>query len=74
MQFLRSKSVAWQIDKSRLALTGTSAGACTSLWFLMHDDLADSVAQEPVLRKSTRVIAAIGIAGQTSIDPEKIVP
>jgi len=41
IQYIRSKSGPWNIDKSRIALTGGSAGACTSMWLLLHDDLAD---------------------------------
>ncbi len=74
IQFLRSKAAEWQIDKSRIALQGTSAGACTSMWLLMHDDLADPDSPDIILRNSSRVIAAVGIAGQTSIDPKQIVP
>ncbi|MDP3073025.1 MAG: alpha/beta hydrolase [Opitutaceae bacterium] len=69
VQYLRSKAAEWNIDKDRLALTGNSAGACTSMWLLLHDDLADSHARDPILRESTRVCAAAVTAGQTSIDP-----
>ncbi|MFW6171006.1 MAG: alpha/beta hydrolase fold domain-containing protein, partial [Planctomycetota bacterium] len=72
IQFLRSKADAWNIDKSRIALTGGSAGACTSMWILLHDDLAKPQAEDPVLRESTRVTAAAARAGQTSIDPKVI--
>ncbi len=72
IQFLRSKAKEWNIDKSRIAVTGGSAGACTSMWLLFHDDLADPKSDDPVLRESTRVIAAAAEAGQTSIDPKVI--
>ncbi|MGE0609861.1 MAG: alpha/beta hydrolase fold domain-containing protein [Pirellulales bacterium] len=72
IQFLRSKAADWQIRPDRIALTGGSAGACTSMWLLLHDDLADPDAEDPVLRESTRVTAAAGNAGQTSIDPKVI--
>lgn len=74
IQFLRSKAKEWNIDPDRIALTGGSAGACTSMWLLFHDDLADPDAEDPVLRESTRVIAAGVGGGQTSIDPKQIVP
>ena len=32
IQFLRSRAAEWNIDKTRIALTGGSAGACTSMW------------------------------------------
>ncbi len=47
-------------------------GACTSMWLLLHDDLADPNATDPILRQSTRVCAAAVYAGQTSIDPPVI--
>jgi acetyl esterase/lipase len=72
IQFLRSKADEWQIDKSRIALTGGSAGACTSMWILLHDDLADPNSEDAVLRESTRVTAAAVTGGQTSIDPKVI--
>jgi acetyl esterase/lipase len=72
IQFLRSKAADWNIDGKHIALTGGSAGACTSMWILLHDDLADPDAKDPVLRESTRVCAAAVSAGQTSIDPHVI--
>lgn len=72
IQFLRTKAGEWNIDKERIALTGGSAGACTSMWILTHDDLADPNAKDPVLRESTSVTAAAVSAGQTSIDPKVI--
>lgn len=72
IQFLRTKATEWNIDTSHIALTGGSAGACTSMWLLLHDDLADPKSDDPVLRQSTRVCAAAVSAGQTSIDPKVI--
>lgn len=72
IQFLRSKAEEWNLDKTHIALTGGSAGACTSMWILLHDDLADANSDDPVLRESTRVTAAAVTAGQTSIDPKVI--
>lgn len=73
IQFLRSKAKEWNIRTDRIALTGGSAGACTSTWLLLHDDLADPNATDPILRESTRVCAAAMGVGQTSIDPKVIV-
>lgn len=69
IQFLRSKCKDWDIDTTRIALTGPSAGACTAMWLLLHNDLADPNSNDPVLRESTRVCAAAVSVGQTSIDP-----
>ena len=74
LQFLRSKAAEWNIRADRVALTGGSAGACTSMWLLYHDDLADPKSDDPVARQSTRVTAAAVSAGQTSIDPKVIEP
>ncbi|MEE2936395.1 MAG: alpha/beta hydrolase [Planctomycetota bacterium] len=74
IQFLRSKAKEWNLNPDRIALTGGSAGACTSMWILCHDDLADSQSADPVLRQSTRVTAAAVAGGQTSIDPKVIEP
>jgi len=74
IQFIRSKASDWNLDKNKIALTGGSAGACTSMWLLLHDDLADPNSKDPVLRESTRVTAAAVGGGQTSIDPKVIEP
>lgn len=74
IQYLRNRAKELNIDPKKIALTGGSAGACTSMWILLHDDLADSKAGDPVLRESTRVIAAAVNGGQTSIDPKVIEP
>ena len=70
VQFIRSKATEWNVNPERIALTGGSAGACTSMWILCHDDMADPKSEDPVLRKSTRVTAAAVAGGQTSIDPK----
>lgn len=72
IQFLRSRASRWRINPARMALTGGSAGACTSMWLLLHDDLANPSSADPVDRQSTRVAAAAAHAGQTSIDPPVI--
>jgi acetyl esterase/lipase len=74
IQFLRSKAEEWNINKDLICLSGGSAGACTSMWILCHDDLADPEASDPVCRESTRVSGAAVAAGQTSIDPKQIEP
>ncbi len=74
IQFLRSKAKEWNIRKDKIVLTGGSAGACTSMWLLCHDDMADPTSDDPVKRESTRVQGAYAIAGQTSIDPKQIEP
>jgi arylformamidase len=72
IQFIRSKAKEWNIKTDRIALTGGSAGACTSMWILCHDDMADPKSDDPVARESTRVAAAAVAGGQVSIDPKVI--
>ncbi|WAC20730.1 alpha/beta hydrolase [Luteolibacter sp. SL250] len=71
LQFVRSKAAEWNIDKTRVATTGGSAGACTSLWLAMHDDMADPKSSDPIARESTRLLCAAGTRGQTSLDPQQ---
>lgn len=70
VQFLRHNAKDWNIDTTHIALTGGSAGGCTSTWLLLHDDLADPKAEDPVLRESTRVCGAAVNVAQTTIDPK----
>jgi len=72
IQFIRTMAGEWNVDAKRVALIGRSAGGCTSMWLLLHDDLADPQSDDPVGRQSTRVVAAAAAAGQTSIDPKVI--
>jgi acetyl esterase/lipase len=73
LQFVRSKAKEWNIDKARVAATGGSAGACTSLWLAMHDDMADPKSSDPISRESTRLLCAAATRGQTSLDPEQCI-
>jgi acetyl esterase/lipase len=68
IQFLRSKSEEWNIDKTKVASFGESAGASTSLWMAFHDDLADPNNPDPVLRESTRLTAAGALSPQATYD------
>lgn len=68
IQFIRSKSAEWNVDKTRIASYGGSAGAGTSLWLAFHDDLADPMNHDPVLRESSRLIAAGANSTQFSYD------
>lgn len=74
IQYLRSRAGEWNLRKDRIVLTGGSAGACTSSWLLLHDDLADLDSDDAVLRESTRVTGAAISGGQTAIDPKMIAP
>lgn len=69
IQTIRSKAQEWNIDPSRIAATGSSAGACTSLWLALHDDLADPTSDDPIARESTRLLTVAVTGAQTSLDP-----
>jgi acetyl esterase/lipase len=68
VQFLRSKAKEYNLDNTRVAAMGGSAGAGTSLWLAFHDDLADAHNPDPVLRESTRIVAAAATATQATYD------
>jgi acetyl esterase/lipase len=70
IQFIRSKAKDWNLDKTRLAAAGGSAGACTSLWLAFHNDLADPASDDPVARESTRLTCAAVSGAQTCLDPK----
>ncbi|MEY2725711.1 MAG: hypothetical protein RLZZ458_1578 [Planctomycetota bacterium] len=72
LQFVRSKAAEWNIDKTRIAAAGGSAGACTSLWLAFHDDLADPSSSDPVARESTRLLCAAVSGAQTTLDPRQM--
>jgi acetyl esterase/lipase len=72
LQFVRSKAAEWNIDKSRIAVSGSSAGGCSALWLAFHDDLADPTSIDPVARESTRVLCAAVHDAQTTLDPQQM--
>lgn len=72
VQFLRSQAKEWNIDSTRFAATGNSAGAGISLWLGFHKDMADPKSDDPVLRRSTRLTCMFVFEGQTSYDPRFI--
>jgi acetyl esterase/lipase len=72
VQFVRSKAAEWNLDKNRLGATGSSAGACSSLWLAFHDDLADPKSDDPIARESTRLQCAAVYGAQTTLDPKQM--
>jgi acetyl esterase/lipase len=72
LQTIRSKSKEWNIDPERVGATGGSAGACTSLWLTLHNDLADPKSADPVARQSSRLTCAAVGGAQTSLDPKEL--
>jgi acetyl esterase/lipase len=72
LQFVRSKAGDWNINKTRIAASGGSAGACSSLFLAFHPDLADPKSSDPISRESTRLWCAAVNGAQTSLDPKQL--
>lgn len=72
LQFVRSKAGQWNLDKSRVGATGSSAGACSALWLAFHDDMADASSSDPIARESTRLMCVAVAKAQTSLDPRQM--
>lgn len=68
IQFIRSKAKEWNIDPTKIAAYGSSAGAGTSLWLAFHDDLANPKSDDPVQRESSRLSAVGALNTQASYD------
>jgi acetyl esterase len=72
IQFARSKAKEWHLDPARVAATGGSAGAGTSLWLGFHDDLADPKSSDNLHRQSTRLTCMAVLGAQSTYDPRVI--
>ena len=72
LQTIRSKAKEWNLDPTRVGATGGSAGACTSLWLALHEDLADPDSSDPIARQSSRLTCAAVSGAQTSLDPKQL--
>ncbi len=68
VQFLRSKAGEWNIDSSRVAAWGGSAGAQIAMYLAFHNEMADPHSDDPVDRQSTRLTCVATRDGQTSRD------
>lgn len=68
VQYMRSRADQLKIDPTRIAAYGSSAGAGSSLWLAVHDELADPKSADPVLRQSSHLAAAASLDGQASYD------
>lgn len=69
LQFLRANAAKWNLDPTRVASTGVSAGGAMSMWLAFHDDLADPKSDDIVARQSTRLSGIAVDNAQSSIDP-----
>lgn len=72
IQYARYNAKEWNIDKTKVAATGSSAGALTSLWIGFHEDLADANNADPILRESSRLKVLAVFSAQTTIVPEVV--
>ena len=70
VQYIRYIHNELNIDKDRIVLFGSSAGASTALWIATNDDLKQEDNTDPVLRESTRVKGIALRATQSSLDIE----
>ena len=70
LQFMRSKAGEWNIDKSRVAAFGGSAGAQICMWLAYSDDMAKPKSKDPIKRESTRLTCVATTGGQTTNQTE----
>ncbi len=68
VQYLRHTARDWNLDPTRVAAFGSSAGAAASAWLGLRDDLADPHHADPVLRQSSRVQAVWAISVAATMD------
>ncbi len=68
IQFLRTQANDWNIDASRVAAWGGSAGAQIGMYLAFHDEMANPDSDDPVQRQSTRLTCVATRDGQTSRD------
>ena len=68
LQFLRFNSEKYKIDKTKIGVMGSSAGATSSMWLGFFDDMADLNSNDPIDRESTRVSLVVGIAAAHTMD------
>ena len=68
LQYLKFYSDKYNLLKSKVALMGASAGATSSLWIGLQDDLSDKKSKDPILRESTKVSCIVGIAAAHSLN------
>jgi len=67
LQFLRYHASTYNLDKTRFAATGGSAGGCMLMWLGFHDDLAQADHNDPVLRESSRLQVLAPRGGQSCV-------
>ncbi|MGB1925309.1 MAG: alpha/beta hydrolase fold domain-containing protein [Rubripirellula sp.] len=70
LQFIRSKSSEYNIDKDKVATFGGSAGAQICMWLAFSDDMAKPDSADPIERESTRLTCVATAGGQTNNSAE----
>ena len=65
IQFVRQHADQWNLDESRIGVTGGSAGGHLCAWVALHDDIADPKSSDPIQKVSSRVALAVPFAGPT---------
>ena len=68
LQCLRFNSEKYNLLKDKVALMGSSAGATSSLWIGLQDDMSDKNSPDPILRESTKVSCIVGMAAAHSLN------
>lgn len=68
LQYIRHNAEKYNIDPEKIACSGGSAGAGTSLWLAFSNEMADVENEDPVLRESTKVACAGAFATQSTYD------
>jgi acetyl esterase/lipase len=67
LQFIRHHAPSFNLDPERVAMFGQSAGAGTSLWIGLSDDMAEDT-DDPILSQSTRLKAIGAFRTQATYD------
>jgi hypothetical protein len=68
LQFIRHMAGEWNLDPSRLAASGSSAGGHLLLWNTLKGNMAKSASADPVERERSDVAAFVGFGTQVSKD------
>lgn len=71
LQTIRYLADAFNINKEKIILSGSSAGGGTSLWIGLQDDMADLDNDDPIRHESTRVQGIAATETQATYDIRK---
>lgn len=66
LQFIKYYADSFNIDKNKVILMGASAGAGTSLWLALRDEMANNTAIQGIEGESTRVKGVVAMETQAS--------